>query len=323
MVEIAIVFDHIAAGMTVGVCRACHQVASHDRNLHSQGAKISLEIIIEITVLPDAEFHPVRVPGRAFRRVPGPHGLANGLIKSALYAPHGTFCRVLILAQSAHAVKGPGFTQLFPVSVLFQQEIPKSAGYFRFVGLHVFARVAAHIALDGALLVVDLHGHHGRVVLERQAGIRVHMAEQFLRVFLLQFNQSGVVHGVALHAGIDAARIIQPVALQESAGDDQIDMKINAPGFKLCDQVIKPIQPFRIEQAAGTFFVIQQRGFTAAGPGARGIPDGRVRRMEADHVDAQAGEAFRQLLRRGMVGGVGAGGNIEAQETDAHAVLKI
>ena len=55
--------------------------------------------------------------------------------------------------------------------------------------------------LDGRVLVVDLNGHHRRVIQQPGTGVGVHMAQQLFGVLLLQLDQSPVYHGVALQAG--------------------------------------------------------------------------------------------------------------------------
>ena len=119
------------------------------------------------------------------------------------------------------------------------------------------------------------------------------MAKQIPGIFLLQFNQPFIIHGITLHAGGNAAWICQAILRQESTGHDQVDMQINPFFLQLSHQIIEAIQPFGVEKTAGILFIVQQRSFSAAGPGARFVPDRRVRRVQADHVYAQAGKTRR------------------------------
>ena len=322
MVEVGVVLHQIAVRVPIHVRRPGHEVAGHDGDLHAQGDEIVLHVLVEGAVHPRAELHPVRVAGRAFGCVPVAHGFAHGLIEAALDAAHGPLCGILVLAQRADALVGPGLFHLLAAMVLHQQKVPEAAGNLVPIGLHLLARVRAGVPLDGALLVVHLHGHDRRIVLEGKAGVGVHMAEQLPGVFLLQLDEPCVVHGVALHAGGDGAGVLQTVALEKGPGHDQVDVQVDALFLELGKEIVETVQPLGIEDAGGALVIVQQRGLPAAGPVAGALPDGSVGCVEADHVHAHAGKARGQLFRVLVGRSVGAGCNVEAQEAGALAVLK-
>ena len=148
------------------------------------------------------------------------------------------------------------------------------------------------------------------------------MAQKLPGVFLLQLDEPGVVHGVALHAGGDGAGVLQTVALEKGPGHDQVDVQVDALFLELGKEIVEAIQTLGVEDAGGALVIIQQRGLPAAGPVAGSLPDGSVGCVEADHVHAHAGKARGQLFRVLVGRSVGAGCNVEAQEAGALAVLK-
>ena len=148
------------------------------------------------------------------------------------------------------------------------------------------------------------------------------MAKQLLGIFLLQFDQPFVIHGITFHAGGNSARIFKSILRQESAGHDQVDMQINPFFLQLSHQIIEAIQPFGVEKTAGILFIVQQRRFPAAGPAAGFVADRRVRGMQANHIDTHAGKPLRQLFRGGMIRRIGSGGDIETKEAYPLAVFK-
>ena len=322
MVEVGVVLHQIAVRVPIHVRRPGHEVAGHDGDLYAQGNEIVLHVLVESAVHPRAELHEVCVAGRALGGVPVAHGFAHGLIEAALDAAHGPLCGILVLAQGAYALVGPGLFHLLAAVIFHQQEVPEAAGNLVPIGLHLLARVRAGVPLDGALLVVHLHGHDRRIVLEGKAGVGVHMAEQLPGVFLLQLDEPCVVHGVALHAGGDGAGVLQTVALEKGPGHDQVDVQVDALFLELGKEIVEAIQTLGVEDAGGALVIIQQRGLPAAGPVAGSLSDGGVGRVEADHVHAHAGKARGQLLRVLVGRSVGAGGAVEAQEPGSLAVLK-
>ena len=207
--------------------------------------------------------------------------------------------------------------------VLHQQEVAEAAGNLVPIGLHVLSGIRAGVALDGGFLVVHLHGDDGRIVLEGETGVGVHMAEKLPGVFLLQLDEPGVIHGIALHAVRDGTGIVQAVALQKGPGHQQVDVQVDALLLELGKEIVEAIQALGVEDAGRALVIVQQRGLFAAGPAAGPLSDGRVGGVEADHVHAHAGKARGQLLRILMGRCVGAGGDVEAQEAGAHAVLEI
>ena len=148
------------------------------------------------------------------------------------------------------------------------------------------------------------------------------MAEVGFGIFLLQLNEAGVVDGIALGAEREAAGIVQPVAFREVAGDQQIDVQIDALFLEFGGEIVEAIQTLRMEEAARALFIVQQRSFLAARPVSDALADRRVGRVHADHVHAQAGETLGQALGVLVSRGIGAGGNVETQETGACAVFK-
>ena len=110
--------------------------------------------------------------------------------------------------------------------VLHQQEVVKALLYFCPVGFHLFPCIVAHIPLDSSVLVVDLDCHYRRIIDKRQSRIGIHMAEQFFRIFFLEFYHAFIVHGVALDTGRRAARIIHLIPRLELSCNDQVNMQV-------------------------------------------------------------------------------------------------
>ena len=148
VVEIAVVFHHIAHGMAIHICGAGHQVAGNDGYFDSKRNQVILHILVKGPVHPEAKLHKVSVPGWPFRCVPWTHGLIDRLIEAALNAPDSASRRVFFIAQSAHTVPRPGIFHFFPGMVLHQQKIAEPTGHFLPVRLHFFSLISADIAFD-------------------------------------------------------------------------------------------------------------------------------------------------------------------------------
>ena len=198
MVEVGVVLHQVAVGVAVHVRRPAQQVAGGDGRFGPQGFQEILHFTVEPAVQLDAELHGVGVPGGAVLTAPVPGGLVYRLDKAPLGDAHGAHSRVLVLPQGADALISPGLPELFPAAVFRQQEVPELLQQLLPIGGH--SRQVFHIrrTLDGRVLVVDLDGHHRWVVQKPGPGVGVHMAQQLFGVFLLQFDQPPVYHGVAL-----------------------------------------------------------------------------------------------------------------------------
>ena len=175
----------------------------------------------------------------------------------------------------------------------------------------------------GGVLVVDLNGHHRRVVQQPGAGIGVYMAKEFLGVLLLQLDQPPVYHGVALQAGAGLSGVIQAVPLLEGPGYNEIDVQVDAMLLQLGPEVVEPVQPIRVKIAGSAAFIVQQGRFPAGGPASRFVPNGGVGGVKADDVHPQAGEARCQLVGGLVVRCVGAGGQVEPNKAGTRAVFKV
>ena len=149
------------------------------------------------------------------------------------------------------------------------------------------------------------------------------MAQQLFGVFLLQFDQPPVYHGVALQAGAGLAGVVQTIAFLEGPGHDQIDVQVDAPLFQLGPEVVEPVQPIRVESAGSAAFIVQQGRLPARGPASRFVPNGGVGCVKADDVHPQAGEARCQLVGGFVVRCVGAGGQVEPNKAGTRAVFKV
>ena len=149
------------------------------------------------------------------------------------------------------------------------------------------------------------------------------MAQQLFGVFLLQFDQPPVHHGVALQAGAGLSGIIQAVPLLEGPGYNEIDVQVDAMLLELGPEIVEPVQPIRVESAGSAAFIVQQGRLPAGGPTSRFVPNGGVGCVKADDVHPQAGEAGGQLVGGFMVRGVGAGGQVKPNKPGPCAVLKI
>ncbi len=200
MVEVAVVLHEIPVHMAVDIRRPRNQVAGDDRNLHSQGAEIVFHVLVEFPVHIHAELHEIRIPGGPAVPVPGPGRVIGGLVEAALHHLHSALGRILVLPKRTDAVLCPGLLQALSGVVFHQQVMVEAPPHLIPVWLHLVPIVRAHGPLDGGILVVNLHCDHGRVIPQRQAGVRIHMAEELLRVLLLQLNQAGIVHGMPLDA---------------------------------------------------------------------------------------------------------------------------
>ena len=277
--------------MSINVRRPAQQIAGSDGRFGPQGFQEILHLTIEPAVQLDAELHGVGVAGGAVLGSPVPRGLVDRLHKSTFRDAHSAGCWVFVLPQGTDALIGPSLLQLFPAAIFRQQEVAELFQQFFPVGGHPWQVFHICRTFYGGVLVVDLKGHHRRVVQQPGAGVGVHMAQQLFGVFLLQFDQPPVHHGVALQAGAGLSGVIQAVPLLEGPGYNEIDVQVDAMLLQLAPEVVEPVQPIRVESAGSAAFVVQQGRLPAGGPASRFVPNGGIGGVKADDVHPQAGEA--------------------------------
>ena len=309
--------------MPINVRRPAQQVAGGDGRFGPQGFQEILHLTIEPAVQLDAELHGVGVAGGAVLTAPVPCGLVDRLHKSPFRDAHGAGCWVFVLPQGTDALIGPSLLQLIPAAVFRQQEVAELLQQLFPVGGNPWQIFHICRTFYGGVLVVDLNGHHRRVVQQPGAGIGVYMAKEFLGVLLLQLDQPPVYHGVALQAGAGLSGIIQAVPLLEGPGYNEIDVQVDAPLFQLGPEVVEPVQARLVKVSCGAALVVQQGRLPARGPAARLVPDGGIGGVKADDIHPQAGEAGGQLVGGFMVWRVGAGGQVEPNKPGPCAVREI
>ena len=323
MVEVGVVFHQVPICVSINVRRPAQQVAGGDGRFGPQGFQKILHLTIEPAVQLDAELHGVGVAGGAVLTAPVPRGLVDRLHKSTFRDAHGAGCWVFVLPQGTDALIGPSLLKLIPAAIFRQQEVAELLQQLFPIGGHPWQIFHICRTFYGGVLVVDLKGHHRRVVQQPGAGIGVYMAKEFLGVLLLQLDQPPVYHGVALQAGAGLSGVVQAVPLLESPGYNEIDVQVDAMLLQLAPEVVEPVQPIRVESAGSAAFIVQQGRLPAGGPAARLVPDGGVGCVKADDVHPQAGEARCQLVGGFVVRCVGAGGQVEPNKAGPRAVFKV
>ena len=323
MVEVGVVFHQVAIRVSINVRCPAQQVAGSDGRFGPQGFQEILHFTIEPAVQLDAELHGVGVAGGAVLTAPVPCGLVDRLHKSPFRDAHGAGCWVFVLPQGTDALIGPSLLQLIPAAIFRQQEVAELLQQFFPVGGNPWQIFHICRTFYGGVLVVDLKGHHRRVVQQPGAGIGVYMAKEFLGVLLLQLDQPPVYHGVALQAGAGLSGIIQAVPLLEGPGYNEINVQVDAMLLEPGAEIVEPVQPIRVKSAGSAAFIVQQGRLPAGGPASRFVPNGGIGGVKADDIHPQAGEAGGQLVGGFMVWRVGAGGQVEPNKPGPCAVREI